>query len=194
MSLKKEDVEKRWISAGDLVEERSRKASKKVMRIAWEIHRKSIEKREVKSMKNHEKNFVENGNGKGSKTFGITRQNGMRKLARNALHPAQHSLQHINKKLLRSQIRERCLRQRIRRESVWWEGAFKGKCVEIKEHVPLTHHSPSGASGPGANFGSHFGIYFPMFLSIDFALIFHWRFIGFRYPWILQKVIFTLDV
>ena len=67
-------------------------------------------------MKNHEKNFVENGNGKGSKTFGITRQSGVRKLARNALHPAQHSLQHLTLKLLRTQIRERCLRQTIRRE------------------------------------------------------------------------------
>ena len=33
------------------------------------------------------------------------------------LYPAQHSLQHINKKLLRTQIRERCLRQTIRGES-----------------------------------------------------------------------------
>ena len=99
------------------MEERSRKASKKVMWIAWEIHRKSIEKREVKSMKKHEKNVCENGNGKASKTQKNIRQNGMQKLARNCLYPAQHSIQHINKKLLRTQIRERCLRQTIRRES-----------------------------------------------------------------------------
>ena len=68
-------------------------------------------------MKKHEKNVAENGNGKGSKTCGITRQIEMRKLARNCLYPAQHSIQHINKKLLRSQIRERCLRQTIKRES-----------------------------------------------------------------------------
>ena len=69
-------------------------------------------------MKKHKKNVAENGKGKGQKTFGNESQNGMRKLARNCLYPAQHSIQHINKKLLRSQIRERCLRQRIRRESV----------------------------------------------------------------------------
>ena len=33
------------------------------------------------------------------------------------LHPAQHPLQHLTLKLLRTQIRERCLRQTIRGES-----------------------------------------------------------------------------
>ena len=33
------------------------------------------------------------------------------------LHPAQHPLQHLTLKLLRTQIRERCLRQTIKRES-----------------------------------------------------------------------------
>ena len=83
------------------------------------------------------------------------------------LYPAQHSLQHINKKLLRTQIRERCLRQTIRRESaeeecderVLLDGRARKKmrrrqmCVEIEEHRSGCQHSPSGASGPGANFG-----------------------------------------
>ena len=68
-------------------------------------------------MKNHEKTFAEDGNGKGPKTQGTTSQNGMRGGRAECLHPAQHSLQHKNKKLLRTQIRERCLRQTIRRES-----------------------------------------------------------------------------
>ena len=71
-------------------------------------------------MKNHEKIFAENGNGKGptnSKTFGIVSQNGMRGGRAECLHPAQHPLQHLTLKLLRTQIRERCLRQTIKRES-----------------------------------------------------------------------------
>ena len=88
-------------------------------------------------MKKHEKNCVENGNGKGAKTFLNRSQNGMRKLARNALHPAQHSLQHINKKLLRSQIRERCLRQTIKRESAE---------EECDERVPLRESACKGRS------------------------------------------------
>ena len=68
-------------------------------------------------MKNHEKIFAENGNGKGPKTFGTTPQNGMRGGRAACLHPAQHSLLHLTLKLLRTQIRERCLRQTIRRES-----------------------------------------------------------------------------
>ena len=51
-------------------------------------------------MKKHEKNVAENGKGKGQKTFGNESQNGMRKLARNCLYPAQHSIQHINKKII----------------------------------------------------------------------------------------------
>ena len=52
-------------------------------------------------------------------------------------------------------------------EGAWWAGALKGSaremvhrtdnCVVAKAHAPLAHHSPSGASGPGANFGTHFG-------------------------------------
>ncbi len=68
-------------------------------------------------MKNHEKTFAEDGNGKGPKTFGTTSQSGMRGGRAECLHPAQHSLQHLTLKLLRTQIRERCLRQTIKRES-----------------------------------------------------------------------------
>ncbi len=68
-------------------------------------------------MKNHEKTFAENGYGKGPKTFGNPSQNGMRGGRAECLHPAQHSLQHLTLKLLRTQIRERCLRQTIKRES-----------------------------------------------------------------------------
>ena len=83
------------------------------------------------------------------------------------LHPAQHPLQHLTLKLLRTQIRERCLRQTIRGESaeevcderVHESSRARKKmqrrqmCVEMKELFPGFHHSPSGASGPGANFG-----------------------------------------
>ena len=71
-------------------------------------------------MKNHEKIFAENGNGKGPKsvkTFGNLSQNGMRGGRAECLHPAQHLLQHLTLKLLRTQIRERCLRQTVRGES-----------------------------------------------------------------------------
>ena len=68
-------------------------------------------------MKNHEKNCAENGYGKGQKTQGKLSQNGMRGGRAECLHPAQHSLQHLTLKLLRTQIRERCLRQTIRGES-----------------------------------------------------------------------------
>ena len=44
-------------------------------------------------------------------------QNGMRGGRAECLHPAQHPLQHLTLKLLRTQIRERCLRQTIRGES-----------------------------------------------------------------------------
>ena len=88
-------------------------------------------------MKKHEKNVGENGKGKGPKTFFNCSQNGMRKLARNCLYPAQHSIQHINKKLLRSQIRERCLRQTIKRESAE---------EECDERVPLRESVCKGRS------------------------------------------------
>ena len=68
-------------------------------------------------MKNHEKIFAENGYGKGQKTQGNLSQNGMRGGRAECLHPAQHPLQHLTLKLLRTQIRERCLRQTIKRES-----------------------------------------------------------------------------
>ena len=44
-------------------------------------------------------------------------QNGVRGGRAECLHPAQHPLQHLTLKLLRTQIRERCLRQTIRGES-----------------------------------------------------------------------------
>ena len=93
-------------------------------------------------------------------------QSGMRGVARHALHPAQHSLQHLTLKLLRTQIRERCLRQTIRGESaeevcderVPESSRARKKmqrrqmCVEIKELFPGSHHSPSGAKRPGGEF------------------------------------------
>ena len=72
-------------------------------------------------MKNHEKNFAENGYGKGPKTQGKVSQNGMRGGRAECLHPAQHPLQHLTLKLLRTLERERCLRQtkrRVRAEKV----------------------------------------------------------------------------
>merc|ERR1712139_541889 len=44
-------------------------------------------------------------------------QNGMRGGRAECLHPAQHPLQHLTLKLLRTLLRERCLRQTKRRVS-----------------------------------------------------------------------------
>ena len=71
-------------------------------------------------MKNHEKIFAENGNGKGPKTFGTTPQNGMRGGRAECLHPAQHPLQHLTLKLLRT----------LRKGKVPAANKKKGKCGE----------------------------------------------------------------
>ena len=93
-------------------------------------------------------------------------QNGMRGGRAECLHPAQHPLQHLTLKLLRTQIRERCLRQTKRRESaekvcderVPESSRARKKmqrrqmCVEIKEQRNGAQHSPSGAKRPGGEF------------------------------------------
>ena len=111
----------------------------------------------------------------------------MRKLARNCLYPAQHSIQHINKKLLRSQIRERCLRQTIKRESAeeecdervpLRESVCKGRSKQpYKGDRTLSSPLPFGRKRPGGEFWEPFwhlfSDVFEYRFCIDFSLTFY---------------------
>ena len=138
-------------------------------------------------MKNHEKTFAEDGNGKGSKNTRKYVPKWDAEARAECLHPAQHPLQHLTLKLLRTQIRERCLRQTIRRESaeeecderVLLDGrALKKKKVRVKEGAStLSLTLPFGRKRPGGEFWEPlwhlFSDVFEYRFCIDFSLTFY---------------------
>ena len=101
-------------------------------------------------MKKHEKIDAENGTEKESQSVTKHPQNGMRGGRAECLHPAQHPLQHLTLKLLRTLLRERCLRQtkrRVRAEKVRDERVHKRqvpgkKCTEQRSAWEIRSKHP----------------------------------------------------